>query len=722
MAIPEATPTEFDTDFGSDPDVNERSLKPENRAINSVQQAYTVANTMIYDARVKIRQAAKITSKINGSPPKNPRTQANQGKDWQSNTSTGALATTCSKIPPRLWMPIQNARYLVSGSLPGEVPDAAHKTQFYRETITKAIRSWPKWRFFTQGLCRETSYFGFAFAGFLDTYEWRPTMFRMDRGFVPIGTEILDESVPFFVVKYDYLPGDLLELLKAGEEAETGEWQRDNTVAAINAACPPARSSTPSEVRSFEDMVRNGTQWLSFTKGSKVVQTLHLFAREMDGKVSHYILLADSEGGASDYADSDSPSGNGLLFQKLDQFESMSDVFNSFVFEYGNGTIQGSLGAGQILYDMSVQVEIARNDAFDSLKMAGRVKLQTQDKADVNSVKMTVFDDKVIVGGATYQGTNAALSSNVEAFIALDQKMSLLMDEKVGAFLPPTPIPGTSQTATQVNVQVQREDEIRNAILENFLMQFGFLTHAIERRLTDPESTDKVAKATRKRLLTKLSSDEIKQLRAQDPQDSIIAFTDLVIKQQAQFAASKSAGPNAALYDQYKIEQIQCDAFMGADQTAGILPPGEDQAKVAEATRQQLIEGTTLGNGAPVPVVPGDNHWVHMQTLKPAMAAKVQQASVQPDQIPIASNILQHYTAHYELGVQLKVIPKDAINAEKGLIRSWEKAIESAQQKAAAEARQAALRETQARLNQGDLTPEELVRTAQAPTPNVIPQ
>lgn len=726
MPVPEVAPSEFDTDFGEDPDVSESSLEPKNRAINSVQQAYSVADTLIYDASRKIRQAAQITKKLNGAVPKNPATQKNQAKDWQSNTSTGALATTCSKIPPRLWMPIQNARYLTSSALPADMPDAAHKTEFYRATITKAIKGWKKWRFFIQALSRETAYFGYAFSGFLDNYEWRPTMFRMDRGFVPIGTEILDDSVPFFAVKYDYLPGDLLTLLKANQDADLDEWQKENVVKAINAAAPPGSSSL-SNVRSFEDMIRTGSQWLSFTKGAKLVQTIHLFALEMDGKVSHYVLLADEDG--SPFSQSDdggsSPSKDGLLFQKLDQFDSMDDVFRAFVFEYGNGTVQGALGAGQILYDMSVQVELSRNDAFDNLKMAGRIKLQVPDAKDVNSVKMQVLDDKVIVGGASYQGTNAALSTNVEASISLDQYMTRLMDEKVGAFLPPAPVPGTNTTATQVNIQVQREDEIRNAILENFLMQFGLLTHTIERRLTDPESTDKVAKKVRKKLLTKLSKEEIDKLREEEPTESILAFTDIVLKQQAAYAATKTQGPNAALYDQYKLEQVQSDAMLGPDLTASVLPPGQDQAMATEAARQQLLEGTTMGSGITVPVVPSDNHWVHMSVLKPAIAASMEQASIDPAKIPPAQSLLTHYTTHYELGVEAKTIPKDEINNEKKLIRAWEQALESAQQKATAEAQIKQVKDAQAAMASGELSPEEAVRglpPPEPPPPNGLPQ
>src|SRR5690606_10597104 len=106
-----------------------------------------------------------------------------------------------------------------------------------------------------------------------------------------------------------------------------------------------------SEQRSYEELIRQSVQSYSYAKGTKLVQTYHLFAREYDGKVSHYILLRDAKGENKE-----------LLFEKEDAYETMERVCIPHVFDYGDGTIQGSWGGGQILYDMSVQVEKIRND------------------------------------------------------------------------------------------------------------------------------------------------------------------------------------------------------------------------------------------------------------------------------------------------------------------------------------------------------------------------
>lgn len=717
MPIPEdTTNASAYNSFGSSPDVSERSLEAEDRVVNSTSQAYQVANTIIYDSREIVKKSAKITAKINGAPPRSRADLKDKAKAWQSNVSTGALATTIAKIPPRLWQPIKTARYLVANSLPDGTSNGNHKTEYFRRIVTQAIRSWRKWPLTVQTLANEVSRYGFAFPTFFDKYDWRPAIIRMDRGFVPAGAEIMDENLGFYAVKWDYKPGELLGILKKSVDAGLSDWDKDNTVNAINQATTPDRSSLMENSRAYEDMVRQGTQWLSFSKGVRVVETVHLFVQENDGKVSYYILLnnenAGSEGIGSGLS-AEEESGSGLLYSKLDAFDSIQDVTIPIAFEFGNGTIQGSQGAGHILYDMAVQLELSRNESFDNLKMSNRLKLQVPDAKDINQVKMTVQDTAVYVSGAQYAGVQAALPTNVEGYITLDQQMSRLMEEKVGAFLPAYTAPGGSKTATEANITAAKEQEIRDAILDNWLTQFALLTHAMMRRITDKGSEDDVAKKTRKLLLEVLDEDEIDELRDTPPTQSIIEFTDIISTRKAAFAQSVRGNP---YYDQFQIEQLIAEAAVGQEVSSVILPPGEDENKVAEATRQQIIELTSIGQGAPVPVVKTDNHYVHMNTMKPWVSTSLQQATGgDMSKIQGITAALPHYQQHYTLGVEQKTIPDNAINEEKGLIAQWGKALESLQQRQQAQQKMAAIQAGQQAVATGG--PEQAIRALEVTKP-----
>jgi hypothetical protein len=676
-----------------------KDLTSETRAISSVNQGISVCRKLIEDAKTLIDNAAVTTAHINGKRPRNIRDDANKAKSHKSNVNTGALATVCSKIPPRFYMPIKTSKYLVAGALSASIEGAISKTEFFREKVTKRIRRWKKWHFFMQGLSTEVGLNGYAFPCFFDEYDWKPKLIRQDKGFIPIGTELLDSDVPFFAVKWNYRPDELLSLARAAADKGKTTWKKGAIRKAVEDAAPLDKHTGPGNSRTQEDLIRQASTASSFVKGAKQIPTFHLFAKESTGKISHTIYLDTGSGDTGHDDDNDSR----LLYEKLDRFSCMDDITSAMVFQFGNGTIHGSLGAGHILFDMSIQVELTRNESFDNLKMSNKLKLQVADGKDINMVKATVLDEKVIVSGATYAGANAALPVSVEGFISLDQQMTRLMEEKVGAFLPPAVIPGTSPTATQINVQTAREEEIRNAMLDNWLTQIAQLTYMMAKRLCNPKSHHEEAVALLKELKDRLSDEEIKELVEDCALQNILEFTEIVSQRRAQFAITVRGNQ---YYDQAEVERLICESAVGTLLTQSLMPAKQDQSVVDQAKRQQLLENSALVDKQDVPVVGIDNDYVHMETMKQPLVLAIQSGSVEVAQLG-----LKHYQAHYDQWIKKKGEPKDQKNAEKKFIRSLELALESAQKKAQ---QQAQLQQMQTGQPAGPVDPTQMPPEAPA--------
>lgn len=649
-------------------------LTVENRTISNAGQAYSVCDTLVSDWKKGILNAARITSKLNGERPYNQKKLKDAGKDWKTNISTGFLASECGKVVPRFYMPIKTAKYLTASELPPGWPNGVEKTQHFRQTITDAVRNWPKFNFYIRGLAREVAIFGFGFNVFFDEYEWRPTLMRMDKGFVPQGTEVMEEP-QFFMAKYDYKPSELLGLLRSSVEAGRTEWNVDNVVAAINAAYPPPVDSTYPEARSYEELIRQATWGYSYTKGAKMIRTYHLFAKEATGRVSHYVLLSNQSAVAPTSVGSPVDDTK-MLYQNLDQFESMDDVVNTMVFDYGDGTVHGAWGVGQILYDLAVQVEKIRCDSIDNIRLTNKVKIQVPDAKNINDVKQLVNDQFVIVSGAQFSANTAGLTSDVMGYEALDTKMTRIAQEKIGAFIPPIPMTASDITAAQINASSAQEKELREALLENWLIQFAHLMRTITKRLVNPESPDPVARETIEKLLAKLTPEEIAMLAAQFPVKSVMDFTEFKAQQRGAFAANVMNNPlfRQSVAARYMAEGVGDESFVDSL----VLPEG-DQNDMLAAQRQQILENAALATGQPVPVVTSDNDWVHMQTLKPVLTQAVQ-GGMQPAILEIG---LQHYAAHWQQGVAKKTIPKDQINEEKSFIASVENAINALKEQAA---------------------------------------
>lgn len=657
---------------GSAPDVK-KNLEVSNRTINSIDQAYSICDTMVADWKKGILYAARITAKINGERPYIQKRLKDAGKDHKSNVSTGFLATECARVVPRFYMPIKTAKYLTAASLPTNWPQAMAKSEFFRQEITETIRSWPKFNFYVRGLAREVGIFGHAHNVFFDKYDWRPNLMRVDKGFVPQGTEIMEEPA-FFMAKYSYQPHELLGLLKESEESERKEWKLDNVIQAIKNAVPIPVNATYPNARIYEELVRQATWSYMYQKGERTIQTFHLFAKEATGKVSHYVLLASDDAAPSTPAEGEDNFSNArLLYESLDKYDSMTDAVNTMVFDFGDGTVHGVWGAGQILYDLAVQVEKIRNDAMDNMRMSNKMKLYTQDGKNINDVKLNVNDQWMLVSGAQFAGNTAGITTDMTGYQLLDEKLSQLAQQKIGAFVPPIPLQPSDVKAAQVNAAMMKERELQEALLENWLIQFAVLIRSMTRRLCDTDSPDPVARALQDRLLKKLTKEEVNMLANEFPVQSVMDFTEYKAQQRAMFAASVQKNP---LFKQDVVARTMASGVGDSRFVEEIVVPEGDNSAQLAAQRQQLMENAALALGQEVPVLPQDSDWIHMQTLKPGITTGLQSGNAQ-----LAEIGLRHYAAHYAQGVDKKELPEEAINPEKAWIAAIEKQIGALKQR-----------------------------------------
>lgn len=668
---------------GNTPKVSD-DLEVKNRAVESVDQAFSICESMVNDSKKRIMNAARVTAKINGERPYNQTALKKAEKGYKTNISTGFLATECSKVAPRFYMPIKTAKYLTAAALSGSIEKNQEKTAHFRETITNAIRSWPKFNAFTRGLSREVATHGYGFAAWFDEFEWRPSFMRMDKGFVPQGTEVGDEPM-FFMAKWDYKPSELLELVKTAIDAGIEDkWNKDNAVDAINSARPKPVDATYPNARSYEELIRQGVWQYTYSKGAKVIETWHLFAKETTGRVSHYILLSNTNPTSGDQNKSPDNSKR-LLYENLDQYESMADAMATLVFEYGDGTVHGAWGVGQLLYDLAAQVEKIRCDAIDNMRMTTKIKAQVADAKNANDVGLVINDEMVIVAGATLAGNQAALGSDPAEFELLDAKLTQLAQQKIGAFVPPIPLQPSDIKAAQINAAMSKEQELQQALLENWLIQFAQVIRAMTRRLCNPASPDPVAKETVKKLLEKLTPEELDYLVNQPAIKSVYEFTDSAAAQRAQFAQAVMNNP---LFKQKVVARVMAEAVGDQAFVDDITVPDGDNSDQVASERQQQMENAAMALGQNVKVLPSDDDWIHMQTMKGDLQNMMTSQTPNSQLLGIG---LQHYGAHMQQGIAKQTLPKDQINNEKAWLASAERVLASLQEREAIQKQASAL-------------------------------
>lgn len=695
---------------GASPEVDESDLEPTNRVVTSTGMAVQMTQSDIQDAWKLIKSARRITAKKQGAPPYDPAKLKSQGKMWKRNFSTHFLQKELNRAAPRFYMPILNASTMTAAELPAGWPKGQEKTAFFRDTMTRAIRGWSKNDSFWRGLATEVCDYGFGFAAWTDPFEWRPKLVRMDRGFVPRGTEVMDDKVGRFTLKWDYRPDELLGIARKAVDSGSTYWNKEAVALAVQQANLPALPQDMSQLRKWEELIREQSWDYNYTRSQKVIETRHFYVLEFSGKISHYILWPDGE------------SKHQLLYEHLDEYEGIygTDEFVIPVtFGFGDGTIHGSWGVGQLLYDLAAQVEKIRCDSIDNLLNSNKARLQVPNAKDAASAQLVVNDSFVIATGAQFAQNVGGIAANPEGYLVLDKQMTQWAQEMVGSYLPPIPDKKTDVTAAQVNAAVVAEQEVQRDNQESWLKYCGRIVATISRRMLNPESDDDYGQAVRNKLLGKtdkwfekmfrgakallekagagkladmipsapiaLTEAEIEILLNQPMVQTVMEFTEFAAQQRGAFAASVQNNP---LFNQAAVARFMAGGVQGASAAfvSEIVTPEGDTTSITAQARQQLQENASMLVGIDMPVVITDSHLVHLNTLKGPMAQAIQGGLIQP-----ATLGLKHAAAHVASGLSTKTIPGDQINEWKAWLSQMQRALEAkTQEQQQAQAAQAA--------------------------------
>ncbi len=636
------------------------SLKPKRRAISSIKQIKNLVSNLNAAARERNQKNARIMAKYNSERPYRPEELKQEGLSWKSNFTTKPLPMLIDKVAPRFTRAVELAKYLTNSALPDDKPGAAEKTEAFRREVTKTIRSRPGWSNFVAEVAQENALFGFTSVAWLDEFGWMPKHFRQDSFFVPTGTKQLPNAAQIVVLRENFLIHELFSLIEDVDAARAAGWDIPNTVAAINSAMPEDRRSKEYNwERVLEDLNRECSVGLSHENGALVVSVWHLLAQEIEGKVSHYILLEPTVGSRSK---NDTESKSELLFEREDQFETMQEATAFFSFQQGNGNLHGSKGIGREIYSMAAMLDRARNEVVDRLNLSGKIIIQGDDKA-LRRFKMHVVGNALLIGQA-YTISEQKLEASVEPFLTLDQFLTSLLDQMAGA-VTPRALEGERVTAAAVNLLAGREEESRDNIISRFLSQFAGMMGTLQKRLCDPDTVEEDAKALQDKLLRIMTREELDSLANSPVAETVKDFTET---ERQQVVLALAEGRGNPLYNQRELERRKLTAQINEEFADAVLLPEEDPTVLSEQTRLQQLELLILvGQASQVPISPRDNHQVHLQVLMPAMEQAAPTAAQSPQGTEVLKALFAHAQGHFQAALQTGVDKQELAPVEQML-------------------------------------------------------
>jgi hypothetical protein len=644
------------------PNIDKETLEVRNPAILDGAQAWSVYVSLETSNRNRTSVNSELDARYFGKQPHDQEALRSANQGWRSNFPTLALAGMVNQVVGRLVSVVDNLRTLTNSKLRyGDEKvkaDLEEKTRKFQDGVTQTIRRWRGWRALVTSICKETVLIGYSCPASVDQYEWRPRFYRSDNAFLAEGSAQYPDSVQTAGFKqsvliheqFDYISksrdkdGDVKEQ-ESREIAKVAGWNVEAVVDALNTSMPkqPTRDANANAARVYQDMAREINLGMSYQTGSKVVDWAILLAQETDtGKVSKFVINRNQS--------------HQTLFERHSLFDSMADCLHPFTLEPGNLAYYGSKGLGRTLVNITTAMDVAANDAVDAFRLSGLKTLIADAKGGINA-QIKVTNPFVQVTTDAVLGEQN-FTFNAEAFTMLYSKLGDIAQLAGGEYLPnqlSKTEPGKDRTATEEQIDRQRELEAQQAFVARFLGQFYDMIFAMQRRMCDPDTPDEEAQELQKMLMKEgLSRAEIEELRQTPTVESIQDLAQVAWQAISSLYMIYKGNP---FVDQVKLTKKDM-AARSSPQIADelVLPDAVDPTSADENRNKQLMESAVMQLGDYIGISPRDMDKIHLdvigaqiQQAMPGIAQKAQTGA--PDLEGILSN-LQLVSRHIDEHLQ----------------------------------------------------------------------
>jgi hypothetical protein len=615
-------------------------------------------------------------------------------------------------------------KYLTASELPDSFIDSTNKTQKFRERTTEQIRSWNGWIDYVEQVATENVLYGYTGAVQMDEYEWRPQTFRQEDLLFDEQTPQLAEKVPVFVIKANYYIHEAVAIIEDAEAAEEAGYHIANIKAAIEKAAPPYDSFVYNP-RQLSDMVREGNLYYSFHRSSKMIETAHVFVKCYDNTVDHWWVNRNGSKRSNQSKNRPQerttrpafdPTGDQPRPMEEDPYElfygeavsvAMDDVITLFSFQAGNNRLFGSKGIGRLLYNISMALEKTRMAFVDAMWISGMLVGQAEE-AIIGRLQPHIRSPFMIIPEGFALMTQQ-FKVDINNWLGLDQKLVNTAEIIAGAFMPDQQQISNNgqqiQTATKESIDVVKEEEVKQGVMNRWWTQFTKGISSIQRRMYSKVNLRAAMQQRKARLkaadtgktminrelydaMMEVDSETDKAfVRAPDlgqadqaSVETVIELLDdglsiqeiIILAHEPATEFTSHAGrdddmmflqfyqmaKNNPNFDQSRLDEQAGNRLIGFKATKELFVPQPSQTSDIEAQRAQQLEWTTMLGGIGVQVSQRDPHMQHFQTLVPAVADHLKIAAQMPP-IQVPKDLMQacklgvtHCEAHIQAMMQ----------------------------------------------------------------------
>lgn len=586
---------------------------PETR-IESASDGQALVSQLVLAGRERSRVNAKIKGQMDGNPPYSDERLRNAGQAYRANINFGeAKAAMSSALVPYYDLFAGATTYFNVRCDYGGPDDREYFSGIVTEEFDRLLKSWYGFDFNVQSMLYDFCGFGKGFLVWGDKTSWRFSHAPHWRVLVPDGTAADVEKLEILIYRERMRVNQLWNFIRNKKVAKESGWNIEATVRAIANAFP--ENVTGSEQYNYE-LVQQKLKDKDLIEGARcsTVPVAHIYVREFDNKVSHYMVV---EEGAPNKGSKTTKTEPEFLFEDHNAYENFQQGIAAFFLETLDGSWNGASGLGKDIYSAMAIKDRLKCSFLDGVFLRCGIALQARTGAALQKaalVQAGVFN--IIPDG--YDVQQATLLGDIASAADADVYLDNVIASNTGVYKQrQMKTQGNPITAEQARLDQMNSMVLGNSSVNRFyssLDKLGAETYrraCLESSAKDDES--KAARDFRQRCYDRgVPKDALKKteyVRAyRNVGNGSIQMRQMAIKEFFPFLGML----NEEERQNYKEDAVA--AIFGHAMVDRYASRDRRQKLPNDHEAQALLENAAIKIGAPVAWTPTQNNVVHAQT------------------------------------------------------------------------------------------------------------
>ncbi len=597
--------------------LNNDHTTPETR-IKDVQSARAIYKNMLKEDQKNSINRAKVQAVADGKPPYDPEKLRRNNQGFRTNLNFGEMASQLEYAMAAYEDMIDSVQNLVRVETKyGDDTQRARFNRIIAEELTRAIKNDTDTYYEQKNLATHFVMHGVGVAYFDDEFTYKYKSTGLDGFKMPGNTRATESEIEVSASKRRTPVHKLYAKIRNEESAKKMGWNVEQVKKSLANARNSDTTNHDYEYERLATEIRNNDLFSS--SQSNEVHLVHMWVKEFDGTISHYIF--DESNGAN----SQGMKTDGFLYVRKSKYKNVHQAFTTFCYGIGNGYYSGIKGLGEKAYQHVMTSNRLRSTALDSAMVSASLMVKPKDakalrKSSINFIgPYAVMDPDVELVNNTVPN----LSNNL---IPILRDSDQMLNNHLGGYNETNAFNSTRErTRFEVAAQAQAASKLSITAMNLFYQPWERLMREIVRRLTNPSYPSyadgaEVAKDFRKRCLDRgVPIEALKELDHSKTKAERAIGSGSKAARLATLEELKGHYHELDSTGRRNLVRDSIAARVGQDQALRYLPQS-DEPRETHDLKVALMENSNMSiTGDVIPVLSIENHMDHMQIHLEAM-------------------------------------------------------------------------------------------------------